>query len=205
MSLNGKNGRPASLMSLGAPKKCSGEKFYFDGFFRTHQVGLPQWGASKSRIKKVNSPFKHRVSRDPCPMSYFPITFKTQKKLSFRIRLKEFKVNISFTDPNCWKCNFSLWSLMTVRCVGWSVGLSWFPVTTSTVCYTSMLLSEHLFTYRMVPMYKECSWHTSTASTVAFEIDSSKYIKFLAFVNRHLPSLTKFLCITYILTISTQL
>ena len=51
-SLNGKKARSTSLMTLSAPKKSSGEKFYFDGFFRTHLVRLP----FNPRIIKMNLP-----------------------------------------------------------------------------------------------------------------------------------------------------
>ena len=50
MNLNGKNVCPALLITLGVPKKCYREKFYFDGFLEPIRLD------SDSRIKKnVNS------------------------------------------------------------------------------------------------------------------------------------------------------
>ena len=60
MSLNGKKAS-ASLMTLGAPKKSSGEKVYFKGFLRTHHVGTPLMRGHPIREKNINSPFKGTV------------------------------------------------------------------------------------------------------------------------------------------------
>ena len=55
MRFYGKTVHPALSITLGAPKKCYREKFYFDGFLGPIRFDSPNGGTSK---KNVNSPFK---------------------------------------------------------------------------------------------------------------------------------------------------